>query len=135
MARALSDADYQRLLRLRTDLRRFLRWSEEKAEAAGITPVQHQLLLAVRGHAGPGGPTVGDLAGSLLLRHHSVVGLLDRAEEAGLVVRRTDRVDRRVVRVALTARGRRKLEALTAEHVVELRQVGARFAELAAGLD
>jgi DNA-binding MarR family transcriptional regulator len=135
MVNALTDADYERLLRLRTDLRRFLRWSEEQAEVAGITPVQHQLLLAVRGHPGPDAPTVGDLAGSLLLRHHSVVGLIDRAEEAGLVRRRHDRADRRVVRVALTARGRHKLASLTAEHVVELRQVGARFAELAATLD
>jgi DNA-binding MarR family transcriptional regulator len=134
VARRLVDADYQRLLGLRTDLRRFLRWSEQEAEAAGITPMQHQLLLAVRGHPGPDGPTVGDVAGSLLLRHHSVVGLLDRAEEAGLVRRRIDRSDRRVVRVALTALGRRKLAALAAEHLVELRQVGARFAELAAGL-
>jgi DNA-binding MarR family transcriptional regulator len=131
----LTDRDYERLLRLRTDLRRFLRWSEEKAAAAGLTPMQHQLLLAVRGHTGHDGPTVGDLADSLLLRHHSVVGLLDRAEDAGLVRRRTDRADRRVVRVALTATGRRRLASLTAEHVVELRRVGARFAELAAGLD
>jgi hypothetical protein len=54
-----SDDDYQRLLSLRTGLRRFLRWSERQAQAAGLTPTQHQLLLAVRGHADPRGPTVG----------------------------------------------------------------------------
>ena len=41
-----TDEDYQRLLELRTGLRRFLRWSEQQAEAAGVTPAQHQLLLA-----------------------------------------------------------------------------------------
>ena len=70
----LRDADYEDLLSLRTGLRRFLRWSEQQAEAAGLTPAQHQLLLAVRGHADPRGPTVGEVADYLLLRHHSAVG-------------------------------------------------------------
>src|SRR3954451_23035019 len=83
-----SDDDYRRLLSLRTGLRRFLRWSERQAQAAGLTPAQHQLLLAVRGHADHCGPTVGDVADHLLLRHHSAVGLIDRAEAAGLETRK-----------------------------------------------
>ena len=75
----LRDADYEDLLALRTGLRRFLRWSEQQAEAAGLTPAQHQLLLAVRGHPDRRGPTVGEVADYLLLRHHSAVGLVDRA--------------------------------------------------------
>src|SRR3546814_7346031 len=63
------DAQYERLLGFRDGLRRFLRWSDDQAKAAGITPAQHQLLLAVRGHRGQ--PTIGDLAQHLLLRHHS----------------------------------------------------------------
>ena len=69
-----TDEDYRRLLELRTGLRRFLRWSEQHAEAAGLTPAQHQLLLAIRGHRDPRGPTVGDVAGYLMLRPHSAVG-------------------------------------------------------------
>ena len=83
MAPSPTDEDYRRLLELRTGLRRFLRWSEQHAEAAGLTPAQHQLLLAIRGHDDPRGPTVGDVAGYLMLRHHSAVGLVDRAEKAG----------------------------------------------------
>ncbi len=103
---SLSDEAYEQLLALRTGLRRFQRWSEQQARAAGLTPAQHQLLLAIRGHPDPRGPTVGEVADYLLLRHHSTIGLVDRAEEAGLVTRTRDEHDQRVVRLGLTIRGR-----------------------------
>lgn len=115
-----TDDDYHRLLELRTGLRRFLRWSEQQAEAAGVTPAQHQLLLAVRGHADERGPTIGDVAGYLLLRHHSVVGLVDRAEAAGLIMRVPDADNRSVVRLRLTDKGSAQLEALSEQHLQEL---------------
>src|SRR5919109_3809346 len=105
-----TDEDYRRLLELRTGLRRFLRWSEQQARAAGLTPAQHQLLLAIRGHTDERGPTVGDVAGYLLLRHHSAVGLVDRAEAAGLVTRHPDPANLSAVRLQLTAEGSRRLE-------------------------
>src|SRR5580698_5147383 len=58
----LTDADYEDLLALRTGLRRFLRWSEQQAETAGLTPSQHQLLLAIRGHTDERGPTTSSFA-------------------------------------------------------------------------
>src|SRR3974377_1996575 len=88
--------DYHRLLELRSGLRRFQFWSEESAREAGLTPSQHDLLLAVRGHPDRRGPSIGDLAGYLMLRHHSTVGLVDRAEAAGLVARHGDDEDPRV---------------------------------------
>src|SRR5437764_14937251 len=100
---ALSQADFTHLLELRTGLRRFLRWSEEQAKAAGLTPVKHQLLLAVRGHTDPAGPTVGEIADYLVLRHHSAVGLIDRAVADGLVRRNRDAQSKSVVRITLTA--------------------------------
>jgi DNA-binding MarR family transcriptional regulator len=114
------DADYQTLLELRTGLRRFLRWSERQAEAAGLTPAQHQLLLAIRGHPEPQGPTIGDVAAYLLLRHHSAVGLVDRAESSGLVVRRQDPANHSIVRLRLTRKGSQQLEALSELHLEEL---------------
>jgi DNA-binding MarR family transcriptional regulator len=119
----LTDADYEDLLALRTGLRRFLRWSEQQAEAAGLTPAQQQLLLAIRGHTDARGPTVGEVADHLLLRHHSAVGLVDRAEEAGLVARSRDENDHRNVRLELTAKGTKKLEALSEQHLEELRRL------------
>jgi DNA-binding MarR family transcriptional regulator len=118
-----TDEDYRRLLELRTGLRRFLRWSEQHAHAAGLTPAQHQLLLAIRGHDDPSGPTVGDVAEHLLLRHHSAVGLVDRAVAAGLLERAGDPDNHSVVRLRLTARGAAKLEALSEQHLEELRHL------------
>jgi DNA-binding MarR family transcriptional regulator len=120
MGLTLDEDDYRRLLELRTGLRRFLRWSEQAAREAGLTPAQHQLLLAVRGHPDPRGPTVGDIAEHLLLRHHSAVGLIDRAQAAGLVARGPDAENSSAVRLRLTERGARQLEALSELHVEEL---------------
>ena len=115
-----TDADYQRLLELRTGLRRFMRWSEQQAVFAGLTPAQHQLLLAIRGHPDPRGPTIGDVAAHLQLRHHSAVGLVDRAEAAGMVRRTQDADNLSTVRLLLTAEGSRRLATLSEQHLEEL---------------
>jgi len=135
MTRDLDDADYRRLLQFRIGLRRFLHWSEEQAERAGLTPAQHQLLLAIRGHEGEPGPTIGDVAGYLLLRHHSAVGLVDRAEKAGLVQRQEDTGDRRVVRLRLTPLGAGMLQQLSAAHFEEIQRLTPRIQELSQGLE
>jgi DNA-binding MarR family transcriptional regulator len=127
----VSDEDYRRLLAFRTALRRFLHWSEEEARAEGLTPAQHQLLLAIRGHEGPRGPTVGELADYLTLRHHSVVELIDRASAAGLVRRERDERDHRVVHLRLTELGEQRIAALSRLHLEELRRLGP----LPAGLE
>jgi DNA-binding MarR family transcriptional regulator len=119
----VSDEDYRRLLAFRTALRRFLHWSEEEARAEGLTPAQHQLLLAIRGHEGPRGPTVGELADYLTLRHHSVVELIDRAVDAGLVWRERDEQDHRVVRLLLTPLAEERIEELSRLHLEELRRL------------
>ena len=116
----LDDEVYARLLALRVSLRRFEHWSAQQAQAAGLTPAQHQLLLAIRGHGDPRGPTTGELAEYLLLQHHSTVGLIDRAEVAGLVTRTRTDEDHRVVRLNLTKIGARRLGALSAAHLEEL---------------
>lgn len=120
---SLPDESYTRLLALRTGLRHFERWSEQQAQAAGLTPAQHQLLLAVRGHGDSRGPTIGEVADYLLLRHHSAVGLVDRADAAGLVTRTRDPEDHRVVRIQLTKVGAKRLEALSTLHLEELERL------------
>jgi DNA-binding MarR family transcriptional regulator len=113
--------DYENLLAFRVSLRRFLHWSETQARGVGLTPAQHQLLLAVKGHRGEHGPTIGDLAGYLMLRHHSAVELVDRAEAAGIVERWGDDTDGRVTRVRLTAEGEARLTRLAPAHLDELK--------------
>ena len=115
--------DFRRLLEFRVALREFQRWSEDQAEAAGLTHVQHQLLVAIKGHPGSQPPAVGDLAGYLLLRPHSTVELIDRAEAAGLVERIPDRNDGRVVRVRLTKAGDRIVQRLTKAHLGRLHEL------------
>jgi DNA-binding MarR family transcriptional regulator len=124
MAR-LTQQDFERLLEFRVSLRRFQRWSEDQAKAAGLTHVQHQLLVAIKGHPGNRPPTIGDLAGYLLLRPHSAVELVDRAEAAGLVERIADREDGRVVRVGLTPDGEDILQKLTRAHLDRLHELAA----------
>jgi DNA-binding MarR family transcriptional regulator len=115
----LEQSDFEHLLELRTGLRRFIRWSDQQAQAAGLTPAKHQLLLAIKGHPGPSGPTIGEVADYLVLRHHSAVGLIDRAVEDGLVKRNKDR-SKGVVRVTLTRAGEDKLHALAETHLEEI---------------
>ncbi|MGN6253171.1 MAG: MarR family winged helix-turn-helix transcriptional regulator [Marmoricola sp.] len=119
-----TDTEYQRLLAFRTRLRRFDQWSRRAAEEHGLTHAQHQLLLAVRGYDGPLGPTIGDVAEALLVKHHTATGLVDRAQQSGLVERLRDDEDSRRVHLRLTPRGEEVLRELTAVHVEELRRLG-----------
>jgi DNA-binding MarR family transcriptional regulator len=121
---ALEDADYARLAALRAGVRRYLAWAEQRAREHGMTPAQVQLALAVRSHLDPAGPTLTELAETLLLRHHSVVGLVDRAEEAGLVERERDREQLSRVHVRLTEAGAERLDALSALHLAWLAEHG-----------
>jgi DNA-binding MarR family transcriptional regulator len=113
-------ADYEHLLKLRTGLRRFLRWSEQQARAEGLTPAKHQLLLAIRGHPDQAGPTVGNIADYLVVRHHSAVELINRAAADGLVKRIPDVNGRGVVRVTLTSAAADKLDSLGETHLQQL---------------
>lgn len=119
-----TDADYTRLARFRYALRRFLRFSELAARTAGISPVQYQLLLFVRGFSGSP-PSIADLAERLQITHQSAVGLIDRCVRAGLVRRRRDPADGRRVRIALSRAGATVLERLVLAHSPELARLSA----------
>ena len=131
----LSDRDYQALRRFRHALRVFLRTSEEAARDAGVTPAQHQLLLAIRGHAGSRHPIVAELAEVLQLRHHSTVELIDRATDAGLVDRLPDPLDQRRQQVVLTPAGVEVLEGLSVFHRDELRRFRREMVDVLRELD
>lgn len=128
----LTREDYENLLAFRTGLRRFQHWSQNRARAAGLTPAQHQLLLAIKGHPGRQGPAVSELADCLLLRHHSTVELIDRAEAAGLVERWGDDDDGRVTRIRLSADGEKRLAQLAPAHLEELRSLAPVLDKLVA---
>jgi DNA-binding MarR family transcriptional regulator len=125
--RAIRDADYARLLTVRTRLRQFERWSAEQAAAHGLTASQHQLMLAVRGHPNPAGPTISEVADYLLIRHHSAVELADRSEKAGLIVRSRDTADHRSVRLQLSHDAAQILAALSSVHLEEIARLTPLF--------
>jgi DNA-binding MarR family transcriptional regulator len=126
----LADRDYRALAEFRHALRVFLRFSEEAARREGLTPSQHQLLLAVRGFPSGEAPTIGDIADYLQLQHHSVVELVDRAVAARLIRRTSDPDDRRRQRLSLTATGTKTLERLSAAHRSELREFRDQMSEV-----
>jgi len=105
-------------------MRRFMQWSEERAQEEGMTHLQHQLLLAVRAHRDHRGPTVGEAADYLLMTPSSASELVDRAEAGGYVRRERSSEDARVVRLRLTGDGEKKLNRLTIDVLAELARVG-----------
>jgi DNA-binding MarR family transcriptional regulator len=118
----VTDAEYRSLAQFRRALRSFLHFSEEAARAAGLTPSQHQLLLAIRGADTEQPPAIGDIADWMKLRHHSTVELVNRAEHSGLVTRIPDPTDHRRQRLILTELGKTRLDTLSALHREELRR-------------
>jgi DNA-binding MarR family transcriptional regulator len=122
-----SDETYRRLLAFRTELRRFDQWSKAAAEEHGLTHAQHQLLLAVRGAEGAHGPTIGEVAEALLVKHHTAGELVNRTQAHGLLERVRDDVDHRRVHLRLTPEGERVLRQLTDVHLAELRRLGELF--------
>jgi len=129
---AFSNEDYRALAAFRAALRRFQRFSETAAREAGLTPQQHQLLLAARGHDGPEPPTITDLAEALQIKHNSAVELIDRVAQRGLVERQTSQQDNRRVHVIVTAAGEQLLRSLTAAHRSEIRELESVLSQLTA---
>ena len=118
---ALTDADYAALADFRHALRGFLAFSEARAVEQGLTPQQHQALLAIR--AAPDAPTIGAIARHLMLKPHSTTGLINRLADQGWIERIAAAEDRRRARLRLTDKARDALAALSATHRAEIRRM------------
>jgi DNA-binding MarR family transcriptional regulator len=127
---AITKAHYEALASFRYALRQFLRFSEDAAHAAGMTPQQHQAMLAIKGFPGRDDVTMGELAERLQIKHHSAVGLVNRLVAEKYVRRVPDKIDRRQVRLTLTAHGESVLQQLSAAHQEQLRRMGPQFDQL-----
>lgn len=112
--------EFESLANFRYQLRRFVRWSEQITQRAGVTNLQYLLMLHVKGFPGRDWATITELAERLQAKHHGVVALVSRCERLGLVVRRPGRSDGREVEVHLTSRGARAVARLAALHRDEL---------------
>ena len=120
---ALDAVDYKALAQFRFQLRKFLSFSEAAAHQAGLTPQQHQALLAIKGFSGAEPVSVGDLAGFLLVRHHTAVELVDRITKLGLLRRIADHRDSRRMFLKLTKKGEQKLRTLSEIRSERIREV------------
>jgi DNA-binding MarR family transcriptional regulator len=118
---------FEELAHFRHKLRKFLRFSEDAARASGITPQQHQLMLGIAGFTRRGRATISEIAEFLQEKHNSVVGLVDRAVQSGLVQRAEHAEDRRVVVVSLTERGEKILRTLSLLHHEEVKRLRRDF--------
>lgn len=125
--RKLSKADLETLANFRYQLRRFLRFSEEVTRRHGVTPLQYQLMLQLKGFPGRDWASVSELAERLQAKHHGVVALVSRCEAGGLVRRNTSQGDQRRVEVRLSAAGLRCLEQLARLHRDELQSAAGGF--------
>jgi DNA-binding MarR family transcriptional regulator len=128
MAADLEVSEYRALAEFRARLRRFLQFSERAAREAGIEPQQHQLLLAIKGLPEDARPTIRELAGRMLLKHHSTVELINRLERRGAVARTQSQDDAREVLIRLTRTGDAILRRLTLAHRQELETTGPELA-------
>jgi DNA-binding MarR family transcriptional regulator len=126
----VSDEGYRTLAAFRHALRQFIAFSEDAARSHGLPPQQHQALLAIKGNPDGGNMSVGDLAGLLLIRHHSAVELIDRLVRAKLVMRAQDKADGRRVIVKLTPKAEKTLAELSVAHLAELKRNGPLLVEL-----
>ena len=129
MTRPFEKTDYERISRFRYRLRRFLRISEKLCKDQGLTALQYQLLLHVKGFPDRDWASIGELAERLQAHHNGVVALIDRCEKLGLVKRLPGRNDRRVVEVHLCPKGEDMLARIAAQHQDELQLLLRAFAQ------
>lgn len=115
----VSETTYRHLAGFRSEIRKFLNFSESAATALGVTTQQYQAILAIRAAAGRE-MSIKALSEELLLLPHGAVQLVDRLRRLGLVRRKQSQIDRRSVLVRLTPTGDRLVERLAAAHMREL---------------
>lgn len=125
----LHDSDYAALADFRAALRGFLAFSEARAGEVGLSPRQHQTLLAIRG-AASGQATIGYIAERLILKPNTASELVKRLEALDLIVRQTSEQDRRKTLLALTGRAEKLLLKLSTIHREEIRRLKPLLIEL-----
>lgn len=123
----LAQHEFEALSDFRYQLRRFLRFSEDAARDEGLTVQQYLLMLHIRGCADKDWVSIGELAELLQAKQHGVVALVNRSEAAGLVRRKANVLDRRIVEVHLLAKGERLLNRLAVAHRSELESLRGTF--------
>ena len=92
----------------------------------GITLPRFDLMAQLERH--PDGLRMGELSKRMMVTGGNITGITDQLEQEGLVMRVTDKQDRRAYSVKLTTAGRKAFKNMASVHE-------AWVAELLAGLD
>jgi len=108
--RSLQQEAYLSVVRTSTSLTDAM---EDLVKARGISATQYNVLRILRG-SGAEGLCGNELRDRMLTRMPDMTRLLDRMEDAGLVVRAREGDDRRMVMTRITEKGRRLLDELDA---------------------
>jgi DNA-binding MarR family transcriptional regulator len=125
----MSAEDYRSLADWRYRIRQVMANTERAARDAGLEPQQYQLLLMIKGLPPELSPTISVLADRMAVRHHSMVELVDRLVERGLVTRERGSTDRREVLVVLTPTADRLALRISLRHHRQLQTAAPELIE------
>lgn len=124
MSKNLKKETYESLAEFRYQLKKFLHFSDSEARKVGLTPQQHQLLLAIKGFPGRDFATPSELSERLFITHNACVGLIDRCSQLDFVTRTSNPDDGRSVLIKLTSQGEEILQRLSEIHLEEIIRIG-----------
>jgi DNA-binding MarR family transcriptional regulator len=89
----------------------------------GLEPGWHDVLATLRRSGPPYRLRPSEFTGALMLTSSGTTKRLDRLEQAGLITRAPDPDDRRGTQIALTPAGRQLIDAVTAAHLDNEREL------------
>jgi DNA-binding MarR family transcriptional regulator len=111
--RPFSSHEEEALLSIMRTAAQFAHLTAESLKEFGITPTQYNVLRILRG-ARPDGLCRNEVRDRLVAEVPDVTRLLDRMEESGLIVRKRDSEDRRIVNTMITPAGLKLLAQMDA---------------------
>lgn len=124
---SLSEIEYEALANLRYRIRKFRQFSAEAASGLGLSPLEHQALLAIKGFGIGGEMSVSCLAEKLFLMPTAATELAEVLNARGFLTIVTK--PKRCIVVRLTDQAEELLRRLTPAHLYEIREMAPELME------
>jgi len=118
---SLSEIEYEALANLRYRIRKFRQFSGEAASGLGLSPLEHQALLAIKGFGIGGEMSASCLAEKLFLMPTAATELAEALNAGGFLTIVTK--PKRCIVVRLTDQAEELLRRLTPAHLYEIREM------------
>jgi DNA-binding MarR family transcriptional regulator len=122
MIEVVTEEDLLSLALFRRSLRAFLAFSENACADLDMTMQWYQALLTIKTFKSSAAISIGELAEELMIKNHSATELVNRLENAGLIIKTPDKDDKRKSLILITKIGNRKLNKLASIHLFRLRK-------------